>query len=146
MLRHVATFCLALIPFIGSAQEQDSDVSLPSIRFETQKIDIGDTLFRRNTEYLYLFIYENDGTAPLIVNKVVASCPCIREEHTTDPLPPGQRDTLRVFFTPSHASKFTQRLTVFTNSPSTGIQLFARGNFLKPSEWKTRKQQKTDSQ
>ena len=132
---------------MGYAQITDeSGVPVPDIRFVTQKIDIGDTLYRKNAEYLYRFVFENTGDAPLIVNKVVAACPCIRVEHTTDPLPPGQRDTLYVFFKPSHASRYSQRLTVFTNSPSSGLQLFARGNFLKPSEWKLRKQQKTDSQ
>lgn len=130
--------------FSGFAQSQDPVALVPDIRFETQKIDIGDTLYRKDAEYAYLYVYENTGTAPLIVNKVVAACPCIRVEFSTDPLPPGQRDTLHVYFTPNHASKFTQRMTVFTNSPSTGLQLFARGNFLKPSEWKARKQQKTD--
>ncbi len=140
----VFSLCAALIPFLGRAQSPDSVAPAPDIRFETQKIDVGDTLYRKGTEYPYHFVYENTGTAPLIVNEVIAACPCLRIEFSTDPLPPGASDTLRVYFTPNHASKYTQRMTVFTNAVD-GIQLFAKGNFLKKSEWDALQQRKKDS-
>ena len=141
----VLSLCAALVPYLGRAQSQDAVAPAPDIRFETQKIDIGDTLYRKGTEYPYYFVYENNGTAPLIVNKVVATCPCLRIEFSTDPLPPGASDTLRVYFTPNHASKYTQRMTVFTNSRN-GIQLFAKGNFLKRSDWNALRQNNKDSE
>ena len=137
LFRHIVSVGLALVPLCALAQNQsDGEVLEPNIRFETQKIDIGDTLYQKNTAYLYDFVYENTGTAPLIVNKVIATCPCLRVEFSTEPIAPGARDTLHVYFTPNHASKYTQRLSVFTNSPRNGIQLFAKGNFLKAAEYR----------
>ena len=136
-------FCvLGFLPLAAFAQTEGTREDSPQsfIRFQTQKIDIGDTLYRKETTYLYVFVYENQGTAPLIVNKVSCACPCIRVDFSTDPLPPGQTDTLKVYFTPSHASRYTQRLTVFTNSPNSGTLLYVKGTFLKPSEWRARKE------
>lgn len=128
-LRHILSLFVSLVAVSAYAQESN-------ILFETQKIDLGDTLYWKEATYPYYFIYENTGTAPLIVSKVIAHCPCIRVEYSTEPLPPAARDTIRVFFTPTHASKYSQRLSVFTNSPRNGIQLYAKGNFLSPTEMK----------
>lgn len=137
-----SVFCLALCVSSGA---QSFPGSGPDIRFEAKRIDYGDVLYRKDSVYVYQFVYENTGDAPLIVNQVRAHCPCVLVEHSVAPLPPGQMDTILVYFKPSHASKFTQSMTVLSNAPQTAIQLYAKGNFLKPSEWKARQQQKTDS-
>ncbi len=108
---------------------------VPGIQFESQKIDVGIVLYKKDSTYVYHFVYENTGDAPLIVNQVRGHCPCLDIHYSVDPLPPGQRDTIVVRFTPSHASKYTQRLSVFTNSPRSGILLYLKGNFLKRSDY-----------
>ena len=132
---------LLLLLSVQLFAQTETTMPAPGIVFHTQKIDIGDTLYQKDAVFEYPFVYENPGTAPLIINKVIATCPCIRVEIPEEPLAPGGVDTLKVYFTPGHASKFTQRLSVFTNSPRNGIQLFAKGNFLKPAEWEARKKQ-----
>ena len=109
----------------------------PAIQFEMQKIDLGESLYDKDSTYVYRFAYENTGSAPLIVNKVVGHCPCVTLDYSTEPLPPGGRDTVTVYFKPAHASKYTQRITVFNNSSRSVITLFAKGNFLKSSGIKT---------
>lgn len=130
-LQYLTVFSAVLLGVSVFAQE-------PNISFETQKIDLGDTLFCSGVSYPYFFVYENTGSAPLIVNEVIATCPCLRVEFSSEPLPPAAKDTIRVYFTPTRPSKYTQRLSVFTNSPRNGIQLFAKGNFMKQSAWKSR--------
>ena len=127
VLRHILTLSVFFLAAV-SAFAQESN-----IQFETQKIDLGDTLYRKDAYYPYYFIYENTGTAPLIVSNVIAHCPCLRVEYSTEPLAPAAKDTICVYFTPTHAGKYSHRLSVFTNSPRNGIPLFARGNFLNPS-------------
>ena len=132
-LRHFLSIILFQVALSAYAQE-------PNIQFDTQKIDLGDTLYWKGASYPYFFIYENTGTAPLIVNKVIGHCPCLRIEFSTDPLPPAAKDTIRVYFTPTHAGKYMHRLSVFTNSPRNGIQLYASGNFPNPSAMKKEEQ------
>jgi len=135
MLRRIIPLLLFFSTYALSAQDMQME-KISSIRFDTQKIDIGEKPYEAGKAYLYEFPYENTGTAPLIVNRVAALCPCLDVSFSTDPLPPGQRDTLRVLFTPTHASRYTHRLTVFSNSDRPGLNLFVRGTFLKPSEMK----------
>ena len=120
---------------VSYSQTTEPSGPVPGIQFETQKIDFGNVLYKKDSAYVYQFVYENTGDAPLIVNQVRGHCPCLDIRHSVNPLPPGQRDTIVVYFTPTHASKYTHRLTVFTNSPRNGISLYLKGNFLKRSEW-----------
>ena len=124
-------FCLAL-SIRSSAQTSVYNCS--DILFEAKSIDYGDALYKADSTYVYRFIYENTGSAPLIVNKVVGHCPCITIDYSTEPLPSGGRDTVTVYFKPVHASKYTQRISVFNNSSHSVVTLFAKANFLKPSD------------
>ena len=118
----------------------------PNIAFESHKIDIGDTLYRKGTTYEYRFVFKSTGSEPLVLVKTIAACPCITLDFPQDPIPPGQTDTVTVYFTPSHASRFTQRISVLTNSEERPLlQLYAKGNFLKRSEWNALQQKKKDS-
>lgn len=127
---------MAVFPAFSQEVVQPA-VPAASIQFDTQKIDLGDVLYRKDSTYVYHFYYENTGTDPLIVNKVVGHCPCVTVTHSTDPLPPGGRDSVTVYFKPTHASKYSQRIAVFNNSSRSVVTLHAKGNFLKLSDWKS---------
>lgn len=139
-MRSFASYIVILFLCVWTAlpvfAQQSADPVSPAsaIQFETMKIDLGDTLYEKDSTYVYSFPYENTGTAPLILNKVIGHCPCVTISHSTEPLPPGGRDTVTVYFKPTHASKYTQRITVFNNSARSVVTLFAKGNYLKTSE------------
>lgn len=122
--------------FVSNSQTPRDIGPVSDIQFVSQKIDYGRVLYKKDSSYVYRFVYVNTGNAPLIVNQVRGHCPCLDIHHSVDPLLPGQRDTIVVRFTPARASKYSHRLTVFTNSPTTGISLFLMGNFLRPSDMK----------
>lgn len=111
----------------------DQETPVSAIQFDVLRIDLGETLYVKDSTYVYHFSYENTGTAPLIVNKVVGHCPCVKVDYSTEPLGPGDRDTISVYFTPARASKYSQQITVFNNSSRSVVTLYAKGNFKKPS-------------
>ena len=133
--------CLILFLFMAVSSWAQVTVDLEdpvsAIQFEVLRIDLGETLYVKDSTYVYYFSYENTGTAPLIVNKVVGHCPCVKVKYSTEPLSPGDCDTISVYFTPSHASKYSQQITVFNNSSRSVITLYAKGNFMKPSTVKS---------
>ena len=135
-MRNVVYYLSVLLCFALSIRlsAQTAIDNGPDILFEAKSIDYGDTIYKADSTYVYRFIYENTGLSPLIVNKVVGHCPCVTIDYSTDPLPSGGQDTLTVYFKPVHASKYTQRITVFNNSSHSVVTLFAKGNFLKPSD------------
>ena len=130
----LVVFCLF---FCGNAKAQTATDDSPKIRFEAKRIDYGDVLYIKDSTYVYRFVYENVGSSPLIVNQVIGHCPCVSVTYSTDPLPPGGRDTVSVFFKPTHASKYSQQISVFSNSPISVLSLYAKGNFLKSTDMKT---------
>ena len=117
-MRNVVYYLSVLLCFALSIRlsAQTAIDNGPDILFEAKSIDYGDTIYKADSTYVYRFIYENTGLSPLIVNKVVGHCPCVTIDYSTDPLPSGGQDTLTVYFKPVHASKYTQRITVFNNS------------------------------
>ena len=135
-MRNVVYYLSVLLCFALSIRlsAQTAIDNGPDILFEAKSIDYGDTIYKADSTYVYRFIYENTGLSPLIVNKVVGHCPCVTIDYSTEPLPSGGRDTVTVYFKPVHASKYTQRITVFNNSSHSVVTLFAKANFLKPSD------------
>ena len=135
-MRNVVYYLSVLLCFALSIRlsAQTAIDNGPDILFEAKSIDYGDTIYKADSTYVYRFIYENTGLSELIVNKVVGHCPCVTIDYSTEPLPSGGRDTVTVYFKPVHASKYTQRITVFNNSSHSVVTLFAKANFLKPSD------------
>ena len=135
-MRNVVYYLSVLLCFALSIRlsAQTAIDNGPDILFEAKSIDYGDTIYKADSTYVYRFIYENTGLSALIVNKVVGHCPCVTIDYSTEPLPSGGRDTVTVYFKPVHASKYTQRITVFNNSSHSVVTLFAKGNYLKPSD------------
>ena len=135
-MRNVVYYLSVLLCFALSIRlsAQPAIDNGPDILFEAKSIDYGDTIYKADSTYVYRFIYENTGLSALIVNKVVGHCPCVTIDYSTEPLPSGGRDTVTVYFKPVHASKYTQRITVFNNSSHSVVTLFAKANFLKPSD------------
>lgn len=135
-MRNVVFYLSVLLCFALSIRlsAQTAIDNGPDILFEAKSIDYGDTIYKADSTYVYRFIYENTGLSALIVNKVVGHCPCVTIDYSTEPLPSGGRDTVTVYFKPVHASKYTQRITVFNNSSHSVVTLFAKANFLKPSD------------
>ena len=135
-MRNVVYYLSVLLCFALSIRlsAQTAIDNGPDILFEAKSIDYGDTIYKADSTYVYRFIYANTGLSALIVNKVVGHCPCVTIDYSTEPLPSGGRDTVTVYFKPVHASKYTQRITVFNNSSHSVVTLFAKANFLKPSD------------
>ena len=68
--------------FCGNAKAQTTTDDSPKIRFEAKRIDYGDVLYKKDSTYVYRFVYENVGSAPLIVNQVIGHCPCVSVTHS----------------------------------------------------------------
>ncbi|MBP5734358.1 MAG: DUF1573 domain-containing protein [Candidatus Methanomethylophilaceae archaeon] len=125
-------FCFfAVLPLFAQTAE---DQLGPEISIPEYKQDIGETLFRRDTTYIYKFPFQNIGTDPLTIIQVKAGCPCVSVSYPEDPVPAGQVDTIVVRFTPTRAGRFTQRVAVISNAKKGSLkQLYAKATLLKSS-------------
>lgn len=60
----------------------------------------------------------NDGTEPLVLHSLVASCPCFTAVPDEKVIPPGGQTRLRVQGEEPGTGSFTYRLTITTNQPA----------------------------
>jgi hypothetical protein len=104
---------------LGDLQGQNS----PKIEFEKQEHDFG-TILEDDGEATYDFKFKNVGEAPLVINKVKASCGCTTPKWTREPLPPGSEGFIKVAFNPrNRQGNFKKTITVNSNSGSVTLKI-----------------------
>lgn len=62
------------------------------------------------------FTFKNEGNAPLIVQRVQASCGCTTPDYTKEPVLPGKEGKIKVTYsTTGRPGAFDKKVTVFSN-------------------------------
>ena len=64
------------------------------------------------------FDFTNDGSAPLVITKIVTSCTCTKADYPKKPVMPGQKGSIRIIYEPSKkdAGMFYKAVEVYSNS------------------------------
>lgn len=107
-----------------TAQEKN-----PAINFEKETIDYGD--ISKGSEGTRTFIFENTGTAPLLIKGVRSSCGCTIPKKPEDPIAPGEKGEIIVKYDTNRVGVFRKTITVNTNVPTNAmIALKIKGNVL----------------
>ena len=107
-----------------TAQEKN-----PMINFEKETIDYGD--ISKGSEGTRTFIFENTGTAPLLIKGVRSSCGCTIPKKPEDPIAPGEKGEIIVRYDTNRVGVFRKTITVNTNVPTNSmIALKIKGNVL----------------
>lgn len=85
-----------------------------AICFHEHKCDLGEI---NPQKYQIKFVYHNSGDRPLVITKVMVSCSCASPVWSKEPLQPGVRDTLLVYFDPHNKiGKAASSIFVFSNA------------------------------
>ena len=107
-----------------TAQEKN-----PMINFEKETIDYGD--ISKGSEGTRTFIFENTGSAPLLIKGVRSSCGCTIPKKPEDPIAPGEKGEIIVRYDTNRVGVFRKTITVNTNVPTNAmIALKIKGNVL----------------
>ncbi len=63
------------------------------------------------------FVFTNTGTAPLVIQQVVASCGCTTPQWTKEPVPSGGQGKITVTYDPAgRPNQFEKTINVYSNS------------------------------
>ena len=80
----------------------------------------------------HTFIVKNEGTAPLIISNVTASCGCTTPEWTKEPIQAGKEGEVKVTFDPKNRpGNFMKTIRLYGNGMKNGFLLTIRGKVLK---------------
>ncbi len=78
------------------------------------------------------FKFKNDGTSPLIISNVQASCGCTTPNYTNRPVAPGEEGVVRVVFnSEGQLGKQHKVITVTSNASNANTLLHLRGEVKK---------------
>lgn len=105
------------------------------LRMESATHDFGDVL-RKGGDLVREFTFTNDGTAPLVVVRVVTSCSCLKASYSKRPVPPGASGVIRITYEPhkSEPGVFNKVIQVFSNSTGGRELITVQGNSIEEEE------------
>lgn len=102
------------------AQERPAGALL---RMDSATYDFGNVP-RKGGDLTKEFVFVNEGTAPLVITRVVTSCSCLKASFPKRPVSPGDRAVIRITYEPhkSEPGVFHKVIQVYSNSV-TGRQI-----------------------
>lgn len=76
------------------------------------------------------FVFRNEGTAPLVIVRVLTSCSCFKASFPKRPVPPGGEGVIRVTYEPlkSEPGTFSKVLQIYSNSVTGREVITVQGN------------------
>lgn len=76
----------------------------------------------------HTFVINNQGEAPLVITRVIASCGCTTPEWTKEPIAPGKSGDIKVTYDPSgRPGPFSKTISVYSNGKTGSFILTIRG-------------------
>jgi hypothetical protein len=119
-------FILLATPMLCFGQKKS-----PIITFENKVCNFGAIKYKPNSVLKIKFYYKNTGNAPLLINKVDASCGCTIPNWTKKPVITGTRDCIFVTFKMSRKTGIVNKnLFVNTNTDEKVTVLQIKGKII----------------
>lgn len=98
------------------------------IKFDTIYFDLG-SLDINGPDQTRDFIFANIGAKPLVIDSVVASCPCLDFEYPKDSIAPGHKSKITVTLKMNAISsgQFWRNANVYTNASEEPVEIILQG-------------------
>ncbi len=124
--------CLLLLTVTGRGQRRVPSVqgTEPNLVFAVSEHDFGE-IKEEDGEVSFDYPFENTGTAPLILTKVIVSCRCTRADYSKKPVPPGGTGCVTITYNPrKQQGVFYKAIQVYSNSPERRQIIIAKGEVI----------------
>lgn len=100
----------------------------PAMKFERTEHNFG-TIKEEIGAVTTQFEFTNTGNAPLVIQRVTASCGCTTPSYTKEPILPGKKGTISAqYSTVRRPGTFNKTIRVYTNVPDSVYVLTIKGN------------------
>lgn len=110
MMKYLSVILFFLLGTFVLALAQSSPQS--SIRFDKSQWNFG-RISELGGKQEHIFHFANDGTASLVVNRVVSTCACTVASYSKEPITPGNKGYVKVIFDPKgQMNKIAKQLRV----------------------------------
>jgi hypothetical protein len=133
MKKFILSLAVALFGFAAQAQEQPTDGA--KIQFAEKVINYGK--IEKGANGTRVFKFKNEGTEPLVLNSVRASCGCTTPKWTREPIAPGAEGNITVKYDTNRMGNFHKTVTVNSNATNKTVVLTIKGQVMNPAAQKT---------
>lgn len=122
----ILLFCLTLGVSTGAASAQKAVITCEKTVHNFGEIKEADG------KVSHTFVVKNEGTTPLVISNVTASCGCTTPDWTKEPIPAGKTGEVKVTFDPKNRpGNFMKTIRLYGNGMKNGFLLSIRGKVLK---------------
>lgn len=122
----ILLFCLTLGLSTGAASAQKAVITCEKTVHNFGEIKEADG------KVSHTFVVKNEGTTPLVISNVTASCGCTTPDWTKEPIPAGKTGEVKVTFDPKNRpGNFMKTIRLYGNGMKNGFLLSIRGKVLK---------------
>lgn len=120
-----------MLPMMVAAQSRREAVAAKGARlklYETSH-NFGDVP-RRGGDLVYEITFRNEGTAPLVLTRVVTSCSCLKVHFSKRPVAPNEEGHLKIIYEPhkSEAGAFNKVIQIYSNAEGGRELITVQGN------------------
>lgn len=129
-MKKIGFILMALVLSTGFIMAQDGGKA-PKAVFAKDIHDFGKVEESANSVTCE-FTFKNEGTAPLIIQRVQTTCGCTTPDYTKEPVLPGKTGTIKVTYsTVGRPGIFSKEVTVFTNVPDAVYKVRIKGEVIR---------------
>lgn len=102
----------------------------PIITFDKTTHDFG-KIKEEGGQTTFVFTFTNTGNAPMVINRVQASCGCTVPAWTREPIEAGKKGNISVSYNPmGRPGTFSKNITVFSNASESAVNLLIVGDVI----------------
>lgn len=137
-MRHILLTLSACLAFAAGYAEKP--VKGAHLRLENATYNFGDVP-RKGGDLVREFRFVNDGTAPLVLVRVITSCSCLKASFSKCPVEPADSGVIRIIYEPhkSEPGAFNKVIQVYSNSVDGRDVITVQGNSIdKPERGKVK--------
>lgn len=137
-MRHILLTLSACLAFAAGYAEKP--VKGAHLRLENATYNFGD-VSRKGGDLVREFRFVNDGTAPLVLVRVITSCSCLKASFSKRPVEPADSGVIRIIYEPhkSEPGAFNKVIQVYSNSVDGRDVVTVQGNSIdKPERGKVK--------
>lgn len=134
-----------LFSLLGCLFAAAADARTPQgahLKMENPAYDFGDVP-RKGGDLVREFRFVNDGTAPLVLVRVITSCSCLKASFSKRPVEPADSGVIRIVYEPhkSEPGAFNKVIQIYSNSVDGRDVITVQGNSIdgEPRKVKTDK-------
>lgn len=128
----IITFSISCSQTSQAEQTVNIDADGPMITFEVLEHNFG--TIEKGGDGTYNFVFENNGTEPLILSNVKASCGCTTPSWPREPIPAGEKSGIKVKYDTKRIGSFNKSITITSNVDSTPVVIRIKGTVVNTAQ------------